>query len=1288
MHRLPYSLPQKEIWAEWLAWNSTAHLQIGGYSKLTGHLDIEKLESALQMLVEKHDGFRLVPNINGHQHLLDKVVVSLQKIDFSQYDDAEQRAIEWQSNWLKEDFVDSTQPPIRYALLIINKQFSYLVIQASHLVMDGWSLSVAPQKWADCYNDLTTESDVLVDTDYKSYQDFIIESNDYKTTNRYQKDWQFWAQCLPDIGEPVFAERYYSDSADDELSTAFITNHHITDESRLAVRQCAIDINATPFHVYVATVALYIFKSLDLDELVIGVPSLNRSGNKYKQTIGMFVGVIPIVIQKESTHSFRALVEDIKQKLKSAYRHAKMPLSDQFKRLKAVYKGRDRLFDIVFSYEEFEFSCAFGDAVLSDTKQSFSGISRYPMAISLCDFIDAQDTEMVIECSQRYFSEQEADLVGARLIHLLKQLCIESRDMAQIDLCTPSELTLLAKLPRTVVPQSAPVSFANYILSHAKVAPKSLALVTQDVQYTFNDLIQASVNLADTIERSGAEVGDVGILALARGPEVVVAMMAHSFLGHTFIPIDLDWPVSRVNNIVKQAQPKHVFINSNNVARYAELNITSVIIDIPSLLSKKADLTKLDEYKICKDAPAYILFTSGSTGEPKGVVVSHEALQSRLNWIVEAWGLTAKDRSLQATQVNFDPALVELLAPLVAGGSVAFPPPGRLLPEWLPGYISEFNATLMAFVPSTLRRFLDGLEPNKVIPLRVCCCGGEVLSYDVAQQFIRSTNATLYNVYGPTEATIFCTAWQVHPTIAEAKSMPVGRPLFGTQLYIVNSENRLQPFGVVGEIMIAGAGVADAYLARKNETQTKFVDLVLPDCSTVRAYRTGDKGWLDCDGVVHFVGRIDRQVKLRGYRIELSEIENALMNIPGVELGAVSLDTSTAKPYISAWFEGQEDISEQRVRTELTMSLPDYMVPERILKMASLPVTQSAKVDYNALPSIMVSVIQKDARQPVGPLENKILEIWSHHIEGVELNVNSHFFEAGGDSLSAVICLNEIEQYVGQRLSLHQLVANPTVASLATVINTQLKLPELLVSLGDTTRQTSLYIAASGNGDLMRFQSLAKCLKGSADIHMLQPPGNVDDITIEELATLYADKIAERGEKSIYLAGFSVGGVVALELAQQLATRGVAVNGLFIVDTILMNMPSPIIWLWSAASKWLSKWSVPFQREAHLDIRNESGIKKIVMHLLGSRLASSIQDHGLLMQVKAMKCYSPSHYDGQSVLIKSSAYRFIHDLLLGGWRRFLGTRYKEVEIHTSHSGFFQPGQVEQLARVIKDELQS
>ena len=1265
MTSIPLSVPQKEIWTEWLAWSDPQHLNIGGYAELKGAIDLSALQQSLELLVSENEALRLIPNISGYQQLLQSYLPRFEYVDLTNNSSPEKACMDWQQKWISCEFDLRTDVPVRYALLKKAKDEYYLVIQAMHAAMDGWSLSITPRKWADCYQRVLSKS-VQLSPNKIDYLQFVKDSNEYLDGRIFQSDEAYWKESFSALPDPLFFERYgQSSNKTGELAKAYISKHHIQSDLGDAISRFAKLNQSTPFQIYIALIAIYFFETQNLSELTIGVPNLNRGGKKYKDTIGMFVSVLPISISYSKEMSFVDLVEQIARRLKKSYRHAKYPLSEQAKRLEVVKSGRDRLFDIIFSYEEFEFSCQFGDAVLSETKQTFNPFSRYPLAISLCNFLDAKDTEMVIESGSNFFSAAESDWFGARLISIAEQLIIENKTVSQLELCAPAELALKVKQYERGVTKLDHETFAQNIINTSLVVPKSVALTSDKIEVNYQQLVIAAALLAEELLKADVKAGDSVVLGLTRGPEVVVAMLACSFMGAVFVPIDLDWPDSRITSIQKQTNCTAVFVNSETERKF---NGHLVAIELADLIKQSYPLGDLVKFNQINCETAYTLFTSGTTGQPKGVSVGHLALKNRLNWIVENWGITSSDRSLQATQINFDPSLIEMLVPLMAGGSVAFPKAGRLLPEWLPSLLVKFNATMMAFVPSTLARFIDGLVPNQSLPLRVCCCGGEVLSYEIGQRFGEVTGAQLYNVYGPTEATIFCTSWHVHPQAVQSRNMPVGKAIANTQIVILNERDQVQPFGVTGEVYIAGASLANGYVGNDKETNQKFRHFEPPLLGHATLYKTGDLGWLDCDGVLHFSGRSDRQIKLRGYRIELNEIENAILSVPGVVQAACKLVKGNTSESIHAWYSTKQSIASETVRSQLAQLLPDYMLPQRIMMIDNMPLTDNEKIDYKELPIIHSVEVLKTARDPIGNLETKILELWKKALGNDSLHVNSHFFEAGADSLTAVVALNDIENIVNKKLSLHQLVANPTVASLVECINSELNKPNLLVSLGDTTRTASLYVAASGNGDLLRFKSLANCMNGVSDLHMLQPPGSTKKISIQELAALYADKIASRGSKSIYLAGFSVGGLVAVETARNLRLRGIEVKTVFIVDTILMKMPLIIIWLWQGLAGVLAKLHAARQRTS------------------GSKVLSAIQDRGLLMQVSAMRNHVLAPYDGDTVLIKSSAYRWIHGALLGGWRKVMNGRLKEVEIETSHSHFFEPGKVDQLANVLKREI--
>jgi amino acid adenylation domain-containing protein len=1253
------SLSQREVWRDQCAWPGSVHLMIGGGGFLAGPFDMARCKQALLLLVAENDALRLAPLVDGSQNLLTAFKPTLELVEIgSSVEPAQAMQAWWRQAVTRPLPLDGT-PPWRFAVLRAHAHLHGLVMQFHHLVIDGWGTSRVMKRWSELYNLLESGLTIAPITG-PTYRQFIEESNLYARSEAFGRDAAYWKRQVGEL-PPAVLERRRSDGRPQGLAVARTVVQRIrrADYDRLAAQASLQGV--TPFNLFLAALALYFTRVNNQPQVLIGVPTLNRSGRRYLQTPGMFVGVMALNIHVSSGMPVAALVATAGAATRSGLRHPRYPLSELGRALEVVRQGRDGLFDVLLSFEQQDYDVVFGAAKRVDSHQFFSGISRYPLGVTVCEFHPEQDLELVLEGSRACFAEGEVELLGQRLWFIVQQLAFEPQMPVQdLEILPPSEREqLLAQHPEAGVRHEETPPFITLFERHAALQPQATSLVWDGGEMDYATLDSAACQLAHRLVALGAGRDRIVAVAIARSPDLVVAMLAIAKAGSAYLPLDPDAPIARLAGVLEQSSTVALLIQDESWDRLAHLHTRTVVTrwqEMPAELATSGPLV----------APlpgdlAYVLFTSGSTGRPKGVLVEHATLSRRLAWLSRAYGADASDRSALATQATFDPSLIELCLPLIHGGSIALAPPGRVHPALVAEFAVRHGVTIMAFVPSTLSGFLDAVADRPELKLRVACCGGEVLSPDLARRYLSVTRARLFNVYGPTEACIFATAWECRLPI-DAAALPIGAPVDDTCIYVLDAQMRLLPYGVVGEIFIGGKALARGYLNRPELTDASFVSD--PVRHGMRMYRSGDRGWLEPDGQLHFVGRVDRQIKLRGYRIELGEIEAAILALEGVTQAAVKLVERNGRPVIHAWVAAGGGQGADALQRALRVRLPDYMIPGAIHVSPSLATGSAGKTDFGALPEIPDPLPRGLAREPNSPLERDLLSLWQEVLERRPLTVHDNFFDVGGDSLSAMNILTGVERLVGRRIPLYLLTEHPTIERLVVALAAEILQPELMVDFGPPTSHIPLYLAASGHGDLLRFQTLAKAMAGVCDLHMLQPPAAEPVRRIVDLATLYADTIQAHGKAPAFVAGFSVGGVAALETARLLTQRGAPVRGLILIDTVYPKA------VWGGTFYWrLFSWLVRNLRIQDLSIN-------------GRRLGAMVRDPGLVGQVMAMSGYRAAAFAGSTVLIKTAGLSRWDRALFGSWRKLMGPRLVERDISGLHGSIFESANVGELASVL------
>ncbi|MBB5204057.1 amino acid adenylation domain-containing protein [Inhella inkyongensis] len=1282
---LAYTQAQTEVWMDQRAWPQSSHLWVGGSAKLIGPLDLPKLRQALQQLSDEQLALRLVPQPDHEQQvLLAQRPVELRELPLPaglSLDEA------LQAHWTALTQTPATlgqEPP--WAMHLIRpapegpQALEHgLLLVAHHLVLDGWATAQFMRRWAELYTALVLDQPATP-SDGEAYREAIEASLSYRGSKAQAEDTAFWRQQWPEAPPALLPRRQSPNEhlLKAQLPAALLHAARLPRERYVAWGQAARTAGQTEFALLAAALALYYARVQGLSEICLGVPTLNRSGRSHRQALGMYAGVLPLRIAVDPEQSGQALMAHVGAQLRAAMRHARFPLSDLARELQLMRAGRDSPFDLLLSFERQDYALSFGLARLVETRQMFAGRARFPLSLTLCEFGPERDIELVFEGSSACLEQRELDLLARRLLSLMQHLAERpERPVGQLPLLDEAEReALIEGTHRDLARLDAAPSFVERVLDQATLHPESLALIWDGGALRYGELAAQALALAGRLMARGVQPGSRVALALPRGAALGVALLAVARCRAAFLPLDVEHPDTHLCQIVQESGAVLILGLAEQTARWQALNLPHLGLSPDLNSSAMAPLIELPPLPTESDL-AYVLYTSGSSGRPKGVAMSHGALARRLAWLSRVWDISPGDRSLQGTQPCFDPALIEWLLPLVNGGSVALPPPGRQAPETWGPFAARHGCSFSALVPTTLQRLLDGIEAlseteRARLRLRVACCGGEVLSPNLAARWHRLTRAQLWNVYGPTEACIFATAWACRPEDQGVLSvLPIGVPVDDTRVYVLDAQGQPLPYGAVGELWIGGATLAQGYLNRPDLDAKAFAPD--PFVEGGRIYRSGDRAWWDGEGRLQFAGRGDRQIKLRGYRIELAEVEAAILQLPGVREACVQVAELHGRRALQAWVSPRE-LDPHHLQGLLRERLPDYMLPAHWQPMVALPLLPgSLKVDLKDLPKAQLEHLP--ARAPASRLEAELLQLMREVLQDPELGVDDDFFDEGGDSLAALDLLLGVEKRLGQRPTLQMLARAPTAAALAHALaqpepdaRSPLNAPRvaLTLSLAEDSLTPTLFLAASGHGDLLRFQGLAQALLPHLQVQMLQPPAHQ---TMQELADAYAHHIAAQvGGRPVLLAGFSVGGVTALETARRLQALGQTVQALVLIDSVFPRWLFRQGWLWKLLG----------------GLTKLLRIQELTMN--GRRLGAMFNDPGLVGQVLALRDYRVAPYSGAVTLIRTSGLGRWQRGLFGPWqRRLTGNKHgslTELEVQGLHGSIFEASRVGGLAQCL------
>jgi amino acid adenylation domain-containing protein/FkbH-like protein len=1191
--RAPLSFAQQRLWFLDQLVPNTPLYNVPLAARLSGPLNVSALEKALQIIISRHAALRT--RFESHDGTPTQVVSS--RLGFILPVASAPNAVEAEClvrEELKRPFnLVATEPLLRGLLVRVNPEEHFLALTMHHIVADEWSLKILFRELEELYSAQSEGRDPNLPDLPIQYTDYASWQRDSYSATALQEQLDYWKNQL--AGKPPLTELM----PDRPRSSGAAFNGRAISRSLEpslleAVKRLAMDQNATPFMLFLAALNVLIHRCSGLEDIIIGAPAAGRQNVETEGLIGFFVNTLLQRNNLAGNPAFVDLLRRVRDVALGAYARQELPFEKVIEALAPDRSSSHLIFtNIMFALQ----TCVTDGISLPGLKVECidvdTGTSKFDLTLVVQDF--GRGAALRAEYNSDLFDAGTVERLLKHFENLLRGIVANpSQRISELPLLDQEEHRVLLEdwnrttsaYPSVVIAKSvsefpftgsagvspasvgvSPADLCNPLGKHhtrhlciheifeqrAAEFPDDMAVSWGADALTYRELNERANQLARFLARHNIKPGDPVAIFIDRSIQMIVATLAILKAGGAYVPLDPRCPQRRLAFIIADTRASLVISQSNSLTFLPRHGVKSISLDADSGLIASESV----ENPINRAEPenvAYIIYTSGSTGQPKGVAVPHRAvvrLVVNTNYIE----LNRTDRIAQVSNPSFDAATFEIWGALLNGGQLrGIAQEVALSPRDFARELQEQGITAM-FLTSALFSQMAAEVPGAFRSLRTLIAGGEALDPKAVRSVLGDRPPLrLLNGYGPTENTTFTCCCLLAGISENTASVPIGKPISNTQVYILDQHRQPVPVGAPGELYAGGDGLAAGYWNRPELTGEKFIlHQFTPDGPCHRLYRTGDLArWLP-DGNIEFLGRIDNQVKIRGFRVELGEIEAHLARHEGVRECAVKLcGDGPGKTRLAAFFvpAGKRVPKSAQLRAFLEDQLPDYMVPAVFMRIDKLPLTANGKVDRRSLPEPDRAnpTLERKYASPRDAVELELTRIWQNVLGVDRVGIEDNFFELGGHSLLAVRIASEVEKAFGRKIRLAAIFAAPTVERLAVVVRAELRQGSVaagtsLVELQPRGDRAPLFLVhGAGGGMFWGYVNLAKRLGSDQPVYGFNSrglDGQTEHGTIEEMAAQYVRDLRVVQPRGPYcLGGYCFGGNVAYEMARQLETVG------------------------------------------------------------------------------------------------------------------------------------------------------
>ncbi|MEI0848200.1 non-ribosomal peptide synthase/polyketide synthase [Pseudomonas aeruginosa] len=1029
--RLSYA--QQRMWFLWHLEPQSGAYNLPSAVRLNGPLDRQALERAFASLVQRHETLRTVFPRGADDSLAQAPLQRPLEVAFedcSGLPEAEQEARlreEAQRESL-QPFDLCEGPLLRVRLIRLGEERHVLLLTLHHIVSDGWSMNVLIEEFSRFYSAYATGAEPGLPALPIQYADYALWQRSWLEAGEQERQLEYWRGKL---GERHPVLELPTDHPRPAVPSYRGSRYEFSIEPALAeaLRGTARRQGLTLFMLLLGGFNILLQRYSGQTDLRVGVPIANRNRAEVEGLIGLFVNTQVLRSVFDGRTSVATLLAGLKDTVLGAQAHQDLP----FERLVEAFKverslSHSPLFQVMYNHQPLVADIEALDSVAGLSFGQLDWKSRTTQFdLSLDTYEKGGRLYAALTYATDLFEARTVERMARHWQNLLRGML--ENPQASVD-----SLPMLDAEERYQLLEGWNATAAEYPLQRGvhrlfeeqvERTPTAPALAFGEERLDYAELNRRANRLAHALIERGVGADRLVGVAMERSIEMVVALMAILKAGGAYVPVDPEYPEERQAYMLEDSGVELLLSQSHLKLPLAQ-GVQRIDLDRGAPWFEDYSEANPDIH-LDGENLAYVIYTSGSTGKPKGAGNRHSALSNRLCWMQQAYGLGVGDTVLQKTPFSFDVSVWEFFWPLMSGARLVVAAPGdHRDPAKLVKLINREGVDTLHFVPSMLQAFLQDEDVASCTSLKRIVCSGEALPADAQQQvFAKLPQAGLYNLYGPTEAAIDVTHWTC---VEEGKdAVPIGRPIANLACYILDGNLEPVPVGVLGELYLAGRGLARGYHQRPGLTAERFV--ASPFVAGERMYRTGDLARYRADGVIEYAGRIDHQVKLRGLRIELGEIEARLLEHPRVREAAVlAVDGRQLVGYVVLESEGGD--WREALAAHLATSLPEYMVPAQWLALERMPLSPNGKLDRKALPAPEVSVAQAGYSAPRNAVERTLAEIWQDLLGVERVGLDDNFFSLGGDSIVSIQVVSRARQ-AGLQLSPRDLFQHQNIRSLA-----------------------------------------------------------------------------------------------------------------------------------------------------------------------------------------------------------------------------------------------------------------